>query len=65
MLAGSGDPNRPGAIEQFTIGTPERVLDDVRALVRTGLDDVIFNIPGLRDPAQLTRVAALLREACE
>jgi F420-dependent oxidoreductase-like protein len=64
MLAGSGDPNRPGAIEQFTIGTPDRVLDEVRALVRTGLDDVIFNLPGLRDPVQLTRVAVLLREAC-
>jgi len=64
MLAGDGDPNRPGAIEQFTIGTPDRVLDEVRALIRVGLDDVIFNLPGLRDLAQLTRVAALLREAC-
>jgi F420-dependent oxidoreductase-like protein len=64
MLAGSGDPNRPGAIEQFTIGTPDRVLDQVRTLVRTGLDDVIFNMPGLRDPVQLTRAAVLLREAC-
>jgi len=64
MLAGNADPNRPGAIDQFTVGTPDRVLDEVRALVQTGLDDLIFNLPGLRDPAHLTRVAALLQEAC-
>jgi F420-dependent oxidoreductase-like protein len=54
----------PSAADNFTIGTADGVLREVRALVATGLDDVIFNVPGITDPSRLLEVGKLLAEAC-
>jgi F420-dependent oxidoreductase-like protein len=50
--------------EQFTVGTREEVVREVRALVAAGLDEVIFNVPGARDVARFADAGKILAEAC-
>ena len=45
--------------ERFTVGDPGAVIDQVDALVDTGLDELIFNLP-FADPATVRRAGELL-----
>jgi F420-dependent oxidoreductase-like protein len=55
--------NNPDAQTQFTIGTPAMIVSEVRTLVAAGLDEVIFNLPGITDPAIVAHVGEILAEA--
>jgi hypothetical protein len=45
--------------EQFTVGEPDDLVRDVAALVETGVDCLIFNMP-LSDVDAVRRAGALL-----
>ena len=45
--------------ERFTVGDPGAVIDQVGALVDSGLDELIFNLP-FADPATVRRAGELL-----
>jgi F420-dependent oxidoreductase-like protein len=53
----------PDARRQFTIGTPDQVVAEVRALAAVGVDHFIFNLPGITDPAVVAKAGDILREA--
>ena len=45
--------------EQFTVGEPDDVIQQVDELVATGLDSLIFNMP-LSDPDTVAQAGELL-----
>jgi len=48
----------------WVVGTRSDVIEQVRAYIATGLDEVIFNVPLVRSPDQISEVGAVLAEAC-
>jgi F420-dependent oxidoreductase-like protein len=55
--------NNPDARAQFTIGTRAQIIDEVRGLIAAGLDEVIFSLPGVTDPAVIAEAGDILAEA--
>ncbi|HVF20842.1 MAG TPA: LLM class F420-dependent oxidoreductase [Mycobacteriales bacterium] len=51
------------ARERMTIGPPDRVAEDVQALVAAGVDELIFNLPSVTTAEQVAAAGNALRAA--